>query len=422
MNSLLWSFIERIFPRLSSALVMLLLAVYVQPSTLGLYAVAILGVTFVQAASDAAIRQLAVGAISTLAGRAFILRYQIWSALVGGFSLSLLFLGILLFDSASDDSVRDVVFLMPMIFIPAISASRVASVAKLQSLDRWRSLAMYQFVASVVSLVVSLTVLVLTKSVLAASIQAVFSELIFSIVCRRLAKGSSVELDRVADYPYFREFVHLVQYGIVGWFQGLADRVILGPIAGTAQLGLYSVSASISRSAGDAISTSSTNVLRASIQKKKMSIDEVRRTADSLLVKALGLSVIGVLLTILGSELVLRKFLPEVWDPALDGVRIMAVAAVPMLIAWNLTAVLVVVRRIKWAAPVNLIGILFALPIALAAKDSIVDAAWIVVAREFCMAFLLSVIAGRGAPIRSLVFAFTAMIALLVFGWRFPAV
>ena len=219
MKALIWSFTERLFPRVASAAIMLALAFFVDPAVVGVYTLAILALTLYQSATDNAIRQIAVLAITTKAGKEFVRRYQFYSATLGmAFFGGFLFL---LYTFAETQSREQVHFLTPLMAVPLITAWRVNAVALLQTTSQWRALASAQFISSASSFAISVPVLISTRSILACALQLAVTELVFSVSTRRLAARTKTPQVVDSEESPRREFAHLSLYSILGWFLSL---------------------------------------------------------------------------------------------------------------------------------------------------------------------------------------------------------
>ncbi|WP_277370234.1 lipopolysaccharide biosynthesis protein [Rhodococcus rhodochrous] len=427
MKDLIWAFLERVFPRMASALVMLGMTFFISPSVVGVYALAILVVTFFQSASDAAIRQIAVPALRTDTGRKFLVRYSQRTPIIGGLFTAVL-LGTI-YTTLPPETRTAFIPVIIFVLIPAITARRVTAIAHHQKLGNWKALARFQLTAALLSFLVSVPVLLLTHSLLAPALQLFITELGFTILSRRALTEHSVEEDSQSETDAIqetqdpgREFMHLSLYSIVAWVQTQADRVIMGPLAGTARLGEYTVATSIARSAGDAISTSTANVLRPRIFKNgDTRAETVRAGADSVLMKATPIAAAATAATIAGVEFVLRPFLASEWDSSLDAAIILSLTTGPTLFAWCMTVILIAAKRIRWAAPIKMIGALCAIPIAFAAVQSIQYAASLAVVREVLVLGLLTLVARRYTPWVSFclmlgIYAMLAVVAALLLG------
>jgi O-antigen/teichoic acid export membrane protein len=404
-RNLVFSFLERIFPRAASAIVMLVLATFVAPNVVGVYAWGVLALTLFQSVTDSAVRQIAVLAIKSRSGLRFLDRYALWSSILGILFLALVLAALGLF--LPEDVRHQTIFLVPLLLIPPIDAIRVRHVAYLQTHNKWSRLATAQLMAAIVSFGVSIPVLFLTKSLLASALQLVLTELWFTLQARVAAKRAGFfgvdESTRQEGTSPRIEYLHIALYSLLGWLQGQSDRVLLAGLAGTGKLGLYSFSWSLSRSAGDAVSNATANVLRPALIGHEISeVTAVRKRADQILVRAVSIAAAVIVATSLIAEFVIRRILSSDWDGAIDAVPVMSLSIIPTLLAWSLTVVLIARKRLRWAPPIKAVGVLLAVPVAFAATKSIELAAWIVVMREVIVLILMIAAAGKAAPWRSI--------------------
>jgi O-antigen/teichoic acid export membrane protein len=403
-RNLIFSFLERIFPRAASAIIMLVLATFVAPNVVGVYAWAVLGLTLFQSVTDSAVRQMAVLAIKSKSGLRFLTRYALWSSILGVLFLSGVILVLRIFLPVE---VREqAILLLPLLLIPPIDAVRVRHVAYLQTNNKWARLASAQLMAAVVSFGVSLPVLFVTRSLLASALQLVLTELWFTLQAIYAARRTGFKLNsdgQQEGQSPSTEYLHIALYSLLGWLQGQSDRILLAGLAGTAKLGLYSFSWSLSRSAGDAVSNATANVLRPALIGHEISEPaSIRRRTDQILLRAVAISAGVIVITSLVAELVIKRILSSAWDEAINAVPVMSLSMIPTLIAWSLTVVLIARKRLKWAAPIKAVGVVLAVPVAFAAVQSIELASWIVVLREVIVLVLMIIAAGKAAPWRSI--------------------
>lgn len=413
MRSLIWSLIERVFPRLASALLMVLLAQFVTPVVIGLYAWPMLVLTFYYSALDGAIRQVVVPSFANKNSYEFLLRYRRWASLLGVLAM-VITLGVLWFVFPASLHMQ-VAALAPLIAVPVANSYAVIPLGFLQRADRWRSLANLQLVVAALSLVVSLPVLFLTKSLMGASIQVLLAELLFAILAHRAAvrAGMMQHLRAIgAGASLSREFRHASWFFILGWLQGQADRILLGAIAGTAALGSYNLAMAVARNPGDAVSSSTANVLRVRLD-SVVELQEVRKKSDHLLVRAVALSALLVVVLDLGTQFILRPLLDGSWSRPLDAVFPASLSILITTVTWSLAPVLMARNRLRWGAPIKIVGVVLAIPIAVAAAHSIVLAAWVFLAREAILFALLVVACGRATPVRA---SSLAVLLVLAFG------
>ena len=116
----LWSFLERLAPRIISSLLLLMLAYFATPESVGIYNFGVLLYTLFQALTDAPFRQVIFFAVSTRRGLRFLRRYRLAVAIAGfaGILLGIFLIGFFL-DLAKPEQVLS---LLPIAFAPAFTA------------------------------------------------------------------------------------------------------------------------------------------------------------------------------------------------------------------------------------------------------------------------------------------------------------
>ncbi|MBO9042223.1 oligosaccharide flippase family protein [Curtobacterium flaccumfaciens] len=412
MRSLIWSLIERVFPRLASALLMVLLAQYVTPVVIGLYAWPMLVLTFYYSALDGAIRQVVVPSLANRDSYQFLLRYRRWAS-VGGVVAMLVTIG-LLWIIFPEDLHTQIFALLPLVAVPIANSYSIIPLGFLQRGDEWRRLANLQLLVSGLSLVVSVPMLFLTRSLAAASLQVLLAELLFAVLAHRAAArlGLPAHVEALgAGTTLTREFRHSSGFFILGWLQGQADRILLGAIAGTAALGSYNLAMAVARNPGDAVSSSTANVLRVRLDKAD-GVDDVRGAANALLVRAALLSAALVVVLNVGTEFILRPFLGAAWTKPLDAVYPASLSILVTTITWSLAPVLMARGRLAWGTPIKAVGVVLAIPIAVAAAHSVESAAWVYLGRELVLLVLLAFGCGRATPYRAVGLSLLLTVAL----------
>lgn len=407
---------------MASALLLLVLAAFTAPEVVGLYSWALLGYTAYQALTDAAIRQVMVRAVRTQNGITFLRRYRLFAG--GG---GVIFVGAVvttLFFSLPHGSNGSVLLLLPIAFAPACTALGMLSVARLQRSGAWQTLAKGQLVAALISLTVSLPCLLATQNLLGGSLQVLLTEGIFALWCMRKARSLAEETIDVRGASPVAEFFGMSAYSGLAWAQGQGDRLVLGLVAGTAQLGNYSFGSAISRSLGDAMASATANVLRSETASlTELDPDRFRQVAGKVLNRGLLIVLVAIIGTDLASELVLRPLLGESWREPLNIVPILAIATLPSVLSWSASVFHVSAGRTRRALWTPLAGILFALPIALLAAHDLEHAAWAVLGRDITVVTISFLTAGKRAPWDSYwrcmaLVAFMSGLVLVVSQWR----
>jgi O-antigen/teichoic acid export membrane protein len=400
VRHLIWSFFERFFPRAASSAITLILATFLSPAGIGVYSWVIIGLTFYQSVTDAAVRQIAVPSVSGHAGLNFLRKYSWWSAVSGGLALVALLLVLAL--TLPNHISGQAWLLLPVVVIPAVTAVRAKYVAYLQKGSEWRLLAGAQLFAAAFSFAVSIPLLILTRSLLATAIQLALTEFWFSaqviLAARKKGWARYAQALPQGDSPA-REFRHISAYSLLGWLQGQGDRLLIALMTGPATLGLYAFAWSLSRSVGDAVSNSTANVLRPVIvQSPKLSSKEIARNADRLLLRSLVMSAAIVIVTSTVSKYVMPLILDRSWDSSLNLVPIMSLSIIPTLLAWSLTVILMATGSLRWATPIKGVGVGLGVVVAFAALVNLELAAWVLVLRETIVLGLMLLVARAAVP------------------------
>lgn len=422
MHSLIWSLVERVLPRAASALLMVMLAYFMSPFIVGLYAWPMLILTFYYSALDGAIRQIVVPSWKSATAFRLLQLYRKWATLLGFVAMvgTLVVLWI-----AFPTTVHiQIISLLPLVLVPAFNSWAIIPLGYLQKLDRWRLLAQLQVWSALTSLVVSLPALVLTHSLLGASLQVLLTEGIFAIgaqVCAARNGMNEARSELLDGATYGREFAHSSLFYISGWAQAQIDRILVGAFSGTLTLGSYNFALAIARNPGDAISASTSNVLRVRLSKhgRHAHPRALGNTADRLLYRGVALGGLLCLAIIAGAEFVLRPLLSVSWQSPLDAAVPATISIIPTILSWSLSVVMLSVNRIRWGTPIRVVGMFLGLPIAYAAISSLELAAWFVLAREVVMLLLFMLACGKAVPWRSCAAGLTicvcfSVIALIV--------
>jgi len=121
------------------------------------------------------------------------------------------------------------------------------------------------------------------------------------------------------------------------------------------------------------------------------------------------LTVSNAIVVIVLAIYVLPHFLGPKWTAALQMVPVLALSAIPLAIAASSAPVHIHKGNARVAYIAPLVCLVLAPLIALAAMNSLVMAAWIVLLRECVLALLQSLLMGRSAPWREIGFAMLAV-------------
>jgi len=396
----LWSFAERFAPRVVSALLLLLLAYFASPEAVGVYNYGILLYTLFQALTDAPFRQVIFFTVSSRKGMRFLRRYRILVAILGFLGI---LLGILVIRFVLDvEHPEEVLTLLPIAFAPAFTAMGLRGVGLLQAAGKWKTLAAGQAVAAVSSLAVALPALYLSHSPLGCSLGLLTTELVFAFWCWR--KGCSVVTSRVEIPRDSRRisslYTKMAGYSGLAWSQGQADRVLIGGFSGAANLGIFSMATALARSLGDALASSSANVLRSELG-TLTNPEDAHQRASRILNRGTFLALVGVWLSVLMTQTVVTWLLGEEWRASLAIVPLLSLSVIPSVFSWS-SAVLHVARRSAGRALIApIIGILFAVPIAWLSATNLLGAAGMVLFRELSLSCVAYLLIGRTAPWRS---------------------
>lgn len=387
---------ERAIPRVFSAVVMLLLAALTSPTVVGVYSIVTLMFTAAQSATDTAVRQVLIRAVTDPAGGPFLRRYTRVAPVISSLAIAGLIFALWL--AGTVESVETAVELLPIALAPYFAAFGVRSVGELQAVGRWKTLAQGQMWAAVVSLVVSVPVMLLTHSVLGPALQLLLVEAVFALWCRR--EAAQVDVPMIDPGPQATslrsDMTSMSAFSLIAWFQGQAERVLMASFVGPAALGTYSTASAVARAPGEALAASTSNVVRTAVARAETP-SEVREAAEGTLSRSLLLAGAAVLVSIVAA-IVLRPLLGPKWHEALAIVPILSISAFPSMLSWS-SAVLQVRMGQGWHtlwAP--LVGITFAVGIAVAAGHSLVLASYLVVARDLAVVTVGFLLVRDAAP------------------------
>lgn len=394
----LWSFAERFAPRVISALLMLLLAYFAAPEAVGIYNWGILVYTLFQAVTDAPFRQIIFFTASSRKGIRFLRRYRLLVAVFG--FLGILVAIIVLWRLLEVTDPAQAWSLLPIAFAPAFTAMGLRGVGRLQAAGKWRTLAAGQALAAMSSLIVAVPVLYVSRSPLGCSLGLLTTEVVFALWSWRQSQDLQTTDVQKESRSMAGLFTRMAGYSALAWSQGQADRVLIGAFSGAANLGMFSMATALARSLGDALASSSANVLRSEIGTSANLLDTCVR-ASKVLNRGTILALAGVWLSVLLTETIVSWILGTEWQSALSIVPILALCVIPSVFSWS-SAVLHVARRSAGRALVApSIGILFAIPIAWLSGFNLFAAAWVVLLRELSLSCVAYALIGRAAPWRS---------------------
>lgn len=400
---------ERLLPRAATSLLLLILAARATPATVGVYNWAAIIFTAVMSLTDGAMRQVLIRALHLKGGRRFISKYQIWS---GFGSVSIMGLGLCaMLVLLPGEQASLVVLLVPVVLAPLGSIVSVRSLGRLQAANRWNALATGQALASIFALAIAIPAVIFVSPIFGSAMGMVLTEWGFALYCMWAAREMSVR--RLSSDQIFRasEYLNMMGYSGLGWVQGQTDRMLIGTFAGPGALGAFSMATALSRSLGDTLAASSSNLLRTELGG---SVEEHRAGVDRILLRAVVLSVSSSLVVVLGVHFVVDPFLGQKWAGALSVIPILALCNAPAVLSWSggILHLHYHTSRASFLAPVT--GIAFSVPTALVAMVSLQFAAWLVFGRELILCTVMYALLGRHAPWR--VYRYTVLASLLAAG------
>lgn len=393
------SLIERVLPRMSSALVILTLAAFTSPHYVGIYNLVTLIYTAVLATVDSGARFVVIRVLTEPGGMRIMNRYRLIMPIagfmiLGGFMLYLLSNGTL-------EGWGAFFQVLPVALAPGFGALGLLYVGMLQATNQWGTLARMQLRASLLGLLVGGTVLVLTRSLLGPSLQLAVTEGAFAVLCWLRARRATEPLPRPVPgrKSIVSDMTTMSGYALLTWFQTQAERLFMTAFAGTVALGTYTAGSAVGRAPGDALAASTANMVRVAIADKELEKD-VREASDHYLSRALLLAVAGVVVAQVAA-VVLTPLLGEQWVPAMSMVPFIAMVSFPSVLSWA-TSVLLVRAGGAWKTFVGpTIGVVLGAVIAWAASFNLHLAATILVVREFTVVLVAYLFIGKAAPWRS---------------------
>lgn len=413
MRTQIPAFLERMLPRIFSALLMLMLAGYTGTETVGIYAMVTLMYTAVMAGTDSAVRQVILRAVTEPEGRRFLRAYRIAAPAVGMLLVGGLIVGMRL--TGTIETWRMALELMPIALAPVASALGIAAVGRMQLNNQWNALARGQFLASMLSVAIAIPLLIHQRSIFGPSLQTLLAEGIMAAFCVRMAgvtpRRGSYEVAPTPDQKSITsDWTSMAVYSILAWAQGQAERVLLGAFAGPAVLGTYSMASNVGRSAGDALAASTANVTRAAVAShgdpkeiQRITEHTMRRTI-ALALGAFGASVV--------LAAVLRPILGVEWREALSIVPVLAISAVPSVLAWTGSVLQLRAGRGWTTLYAPLAGVALAVLISIAASHSLLLAAYFVVLRDLVVVTVAFLMVREYAPWRAYALCWAVVLVL----------
>lgn len=387
MNATLWSFAERLVPRLASAVVSLTFAAIVGPTVYGYFSATLLVLLGIQAVTDSAVRQIAVSAVRTPDGQRFVRLYRSFAPIL----IVLGSVGAMSVFVATFMPAEIAVGLLPIPLAAAISTLSVATLARAQVAGQWKRIALAQSIGTSISCAIALPVAFSSVPILAPSVQVFLAESLFAlglaIIVRRLPP--TVGSPSTGSEHYLRSYRHAAYYSTLSWVQSQADRLLIGIISGPTVLGTYSLALALSRNVSDALSIGVVNVLRPQV------LDPHSAPSDADVSALLASSLRRATLLLTAMTLAVCAFafvgpwvLGQDWARSLRLAPVLSVSAIPALVAWTLTPVLVRVGRLHTGSAARIVGLLIGVGAAFASLISLEVTAWLIVGREAIVAFI----------------------------------
>jgi hypothetical protein len=387
------------------------MAVFLTPSQVGAYAWITLTLSILLSLFDGAVRQVAVSIVGTDFANLFFKRYRFAYGLIGFVAVLAVCAGL----GISGQSREGGTLLIASV-IPIAVATYARPTAELQVLGKWRLISRCQLVAVSLSLIISVPVLVVSRSLLGAILQISLSELLLAALLswsvKTLDRRKLASYGAVSRRQIMREMKAASLYSALSWGQTQADRAGIGAFGGTATLGTYNLTVSLSRNVGDAVGNGAANVLRSRLvgQDRNSSLPTSLSNVIVLGVLIAGLVSVA---TSCVSLYVLPNFLSDDWSEAFHMVPLFSLATIPTVIAWCTTVVLVWRGGLERALPVRVGAVILSVgvsacyffgftwvAIATFVRDLLVAGALVMLSRDrrlieaYCLSALLSGVLG----------------------------
>ncbi|MGO4957015.1 lipopolysaccharide biosynthesis protein [Luteococcus sp. Sow4_B9] len=413
MRTQIPAFLERMLPRAFSALLMLMLAGYTGTETVGIYAMVTLMYTAVMAGTDSAVRQVIIRAVTEPEGRRFLQVYRLAAPLVGVVLIGGLILVLRL--NGTIGSWTMALELMPIALAPIASAAGIAAVGRMQLNGQWRMLARGQFLASAISVGIAIPLLMVQRSIFGPALQTLLAEGIMAIFCIRMAgampRRGDYEVAATPEQKSIRsDWTSMAAYSVLAWLQGQAERVLLGGFAGPSVLGTYSMASNVGRSAGDALAASTANVTRAAVASHG-DPKEIQRVTEHTMRRTIALALMAFAASVVLAA-ILRPILGEDWNEALSIVPVLAISAVPSVLAWTGSVLQLRAGRGWTTLYAPLAGVALAIIIAVAASHSLLLAAYFVVLRDLVVVTIAFLMVKDYAPWKAYGLCWAAVLVL----------
>lgn len=403
MIATIWAFSERLTPRLASAAISVIFAAIAGPEVYGYYAAVLLVYLGVQAATDSAVRQLAVSAVQSESGLAFLRRYRLFAAAAGLITCTVA----LAVFACTFMPPADAVALAPVILAPIAWSLAAVPLARLQLAGEWRAIATIQAASTIGSCLVAAPLLLTPFPLIAPVSQIAVSELAFAAIIKVRARrqtsstpvATALDAVQTTTSSYWVDFRRAAQYSALSWLQGQSDRLAISLIAGPSVLGRYSLAVSLSRNVSDALSIGVVNVLRPQVFGTTTDLRAAGELTSRTIRRGVVLS-LGVFIPTLGLSFALPLILGAEWVVAATLVPMLALSALPSLVAWCLTPLLVRTGRMRVGSIGKVVGLLLGLLAAIAAPTSLEMTAWLIVLREVIVATISAIALRQAIPLK----------------------
>jgi len=342
--------VERLIARGTSAVVGLVVAVFVSPSEAGVYATAFIALSLVQEVGENTMRQLGVGLWRMEGGGRIIRRASLGISLGGAVAMAAV-LGV--FFATSIASASQTVALLPFVPLAAVYGLSIPWITLAQYDGRWAAISRGQAVGSIASIVLCVP-LAPTIGIAAGSLQTCITE---GVLLLLLIKGAVRPEPDLPRRPLLRDFIApTVQSNFLGWLQGQSERIVVVAFGGATTLGLYSIASQIARAVSDSVVLGLTNVLRSRLA--AADTDSARRTVLRSIVSQGVVIALVLQITMVALDLfVLGRILSSQWTPALLAVPVMSVSAAPLACMWLLSSFLIVEGRARVLVPWHWLGV-----------------------------------------------------------------
>lgn len=409
---LAWATLERVFPRVASAVVMVAFAAFTAPDAVGIYSWVALTYTLYQAVAESALRNQAVLAVTNPRHVQSVRRSAQGAAFIGTLALAITLA--VLWVGHGDTLGRYVLGLLPFLVVPFITTGGIVPVARMQFRQEWHLLARYQLIAAVAGLSVSFGVVVTTQSSLAMALHLLTTETVFLTLVRRRSSRLYIPPREGGKHPR-KGMGSLVTLSTLGWCQSQLERVFVGGLAGVGTLGNYSTAVTMGRSPGEALSAATANYLRAQISAQEETAKHAGMVGRITTLSVLSTTAaVGAVLILV--QWILTPILGEPWRVTLEAVPTLAVATIPYSISMALQVMAVYYDRPKASIIPAMLGVAFGPLIGVVALGSIHAAAFVVIAKELAVLLVAQYLARIPGAGRSVVLACacTAMALFLV--------